>query len=167
MLSLECIVLSVKHHADIASLRQNMQTVAEAIDALDITAADLPAHLAALEKVNGLSIDLYSEKGETLYHGKEQIFAGGGKVTMKDRREFADGSYFETQVLERQNAQYIVYVRPMSFGGTVEMFSRKSTIDDNANAAIAVTTGTGIAALTLALVLRANSRASSTSMWEW
>ena len=70
---------------------------------------------------------------------------------MKDRREFADGSYFETQVLERQNAQYIVYVRPMSFGGTVEMFSRKSTIDDNANAAIAVTTGTGIAALTLAL----------------
>ena len=131
--------------------RQNMQTVAEAIDALDITAADLPAHLAALEKVNGLSIDLYSEKGETLYHGKEQIFAGGGKVTMKDRREFADGSYFETQVLERQNAQYIVYVRQLSFGGTVEMFSRKSTIDDNANAAIAVTTGTGIAALTLAL----------------
>ncbi|MGN0562559.1 MAG: ATP-binding protein [Candidatus Fimenecus sp.] len=131
--------------------RQNMQKVAEAIDALDMTAADLPAHLTALEKSNGLSIDLYSEKGETLYHGKEQIFAGGGKVTMKDRREFADGSYFETQVFERQNAQYIVYVRQLSFGGTVEMYSRKSTIDDNANAAIAVTTGTGIAALVLAL----------------
>ncbi|MGN0570738.1 MAG: ATP-binding protein [Candidatus Fimenecus sp.] len=131
--------------------RKNMQQVAEAIDQFDMTSAELASHLAALEKSNGLSIDLYTENGEALYHGKEQIMAGGGKVTMEDRREFEDGSYFETQIVERQNTQYIVYVRPMSFGGTVEMYSRKSTIDDNANAAIAVTTGTGVAALLLAL----------------
>lgn len=131
--------------------RKNMQQVAESIDGMNIADASLPTQLAALEKSNGLSIDLYTETGETLYHGKEQIVAAGGKVTMTDRLEYADGSYFETQVFERQNVQYIVYVRPMSFGGTVEMYSRKSTIDENANAAIAVTTGTGVAALLIAL----------------
>ena len=131
--------------------RKNMRQVADTIDALDVSDPTLSIQLATLEKSNGLSIDLYSGKGETLYHGKEQLMAGSGKVTMKDRREFENGSYFETQILERQNTQYIVYVRPMSFGGTVEMYSRKSTIDDNADAAITVTTVTGIAALLLAL----------------
>lgn len=130
--------------------RKNMQKVAETIDGMQISDSTLPMQISALEKNNGLSIDLYAQNGEPLYHGREQM-AAGGKVTVKDRREFADGSYFETQVFERQNAQYIVYVRPMSFGGTLEMYSRKSAVDENANAAIVVTTGTGIAALVLAL----------------
>lgn len=131
--------------------RRNMQKIAETIDQMDASDGNLPMQIAALEKNNGLSIDLYTENGEPLYHGREQMAAGSGKVNMKDRREFEDGSYFETQVFERQNVQYIVYVCPMSFGGTLEMYSRKSTIDENANAAIAVTTATGVAALVLAL----------------
>ncbi len=131
--------------------RRNMREIADSIDRMNPSSADLPMQLAVLEKSNGLSIDLYTQNGEPLYHGKEQIMASGGKVTMSDRREFADGSYFETQLFERQNVKYIVYVRPMSFGGTLEMYSRKSNIDDNANAAITVTTVTSIAALLGAL----------------
>lgn len=132
--------------------RRNMQNIAEQIDTLDPSAAEFGARLSSFEKSEGLSIDLYAENGEQLYYGKDPLFVAGGKVTVTNRREYDDGSYFETQLFERQNAQFIVYVRTLKNGCTLEMYSKKSTVDDNANSAIWVTTVTSIAALCAALL---------------
>lgn len=131
--------------------RRNMQEIAEQIDLLSPSASDFGARLSSFEKNAGLSIDLYAPGGEQLYHGKDPLFVAGGKVTVTNRREYADGSYFETQLFERQNAQFIVYVRTLESGCTLEMYSKKSTVDDNANSAVWVITVTSIAALTAAL----------------
>lgn len=132
--------------------RRNMQDIAEQIDLLTPSAADFGARLSSFEKSEGLSIDLYAPNGEQLYYGKDPLFVAGGKVTVTDRHEYEDGSYFETQLFERQNAQFIVYVRTLESGCTLEMYSKKSTVDDNANSAIQVMTVTGITALLAALL---------------
>lgn len=132
--------------------RRNMQEIAEQIDALEISAPDFGARLSSFEKSEGLSIDLYAKDGQQLYHGKDPLFVAGGKVTVTDRREYDDGSYFETQLFERQNTKFIVYVRTLESGCTLEMYSKKSTVDANANSAIRVMTVTSIAALSAALL---------------
>ncbi len=132
--------------------RRNMREIAEQIDVLDPTAADFGARLSSFEKGEGLSIDLYTADGKQLYHGKDPLFVAGGKVTVTERREYKDGSYFETQLFERQNTKFIVYVRTLKNGCTLEMYSKKSTVDNNADSAVWVMTVTSIAALSAALL---------------
>lgn len=132
--------------------RQNMRQVAEEINALDASAQGFAAQISEYEKENALSIDVYAADGTQLYIGKNPFFSAGGKVTVLDRREYQDGSYFETQDIERQKMQYIVFICARSDGGSVEMYSRRSTIDDNTNSAIWLMTVTSIAALGVALL---------------
>ena len=132
--------------------RRNMREIAEQIDVLEPSAADFGARLSSFEKREGLSIDLYAQDGSQLYYGKDPLFVAGGKVTVTDRREYKDGSYFETQLFERQNTKFIVYVRTLKNGSTLEMYSKKSTVEDNANSAVSVMTVTSIAALSAALL---------------
>lgn len=129
-----------------------MRDVCAEIDKLNISDAAFSQTVASYEKQNGFSIDIYLEDGTPVYSGSTEIFETGGKVTVDKREDFSDGSFFEIQSISKSNAQYIVYGKVLSFGGDIEMFSRKSTVDSNANTAILITSTTSAAALLAALV---------------
>lgn len=133
--------------------KRNMQQVAETVVQ---TAADGEKEfdrLAALEKENGVSIDLYAADGEQLYYGKTAFSAAAGKVTVQDRQEYDNGAYMETRYFEKEKARFFVYVCPLPSGGTMEMYCRTSSVDENANTAISVMALTSVAALASALLV--------------
>lgn len=63
-----------------------------------------------------------------------------------------DGSFFEIQENAMSDTQFIVYGKSLNFGGDLEMYSKKTTIDSYADTAINVMLITSILALCATLV---------------
>ena len=71
---------------------------------------------------------------------------------IRDRHDNPDGSFFEIQENAMSDTQFIVYGKSLKFGGDLEMYSKKTTIDSYADTAINVMLITSILALCATLV---------------
>ena len=133
--------------------KRNMLKIADTIVRADAAGETDFDRVSALEKENGVSIDLYAADGEQLYYGKTAFSAAAGKVTVQDRQEEDNGAYMETRYFEQEKARFFVYVCPLPSGGTMEMYCRTTSIDENAHSAISVMVITSVAALATALLV--------------
>ena len=122
----------------ILNQKRTMQYLAEEIDTYDVSAADYSSKIALLEKDNGVTIDVYMSDGTPLYYGAVPTGITGGKIVIKDRHDNPDGSFFEIQENAMSDTQFIVYGKSLKFGGDLEMYSKKTTIDSYADTAINV-----------------------------
>ncbi len=129
-----------------------MKEIAKEIDGISYTEAGFSEKISLYEKQNSISIDIYLPDGTPLYYGTNDIFASGGKIVVSKREDFDDGSFFEIQTNAKEKAEYIVYGCKLSDGCEIEMFSRKTTVDENANLAIVITSATSVTALLAALI---------------
>jgi len=136
----------------ILNQKRTMQYLAEEIDTYDVSAADYSSKIALLEKDNGVTIDVYMSDGTPLYYGAVPTGITGGKIVIKDRHDNPDGSFFEIQENAMSDTQFIVYGKSLKFGGDLEMYSKKTTIDSYADTAINVMLITSILALCATLV---------------
>ena len=136
----------------ILNQKRTMQDLAEEIDTYDVSAADYSSKIALLEKDNGVTIDVYMSDGTPLYYGAVPTGITGGKIVIKDRHDNPDGSFFEIQENAMSDTQFIVYGKSLKFGGDLEMYSKKTTIDSYADTAINVMLITSILALCATLV---------------
>lgn len=136
----------------ILNQKRTMQDLAEEIDTYDVSSADYSSKIALLEKDNGVTIDVYMSDGTPLYYGAVPTGITGGKIVIKDRHDNPDGSFFEIQENAMSDTQFIVYGKSLKFGGDLEMYSKKTTIDSYADTAINVMLITSILALCATLV---------------
>lgn len=134
------------------NVHRNMRSVAAQIDELDQTSPLYYNHLALLEKQNGITIDVYLADGTPLYYGEIPAESAGGKVEITRRTENTDGSFFEIQTNTKTGTQYIVYGTGLAFGGAVELYAQKSTVDSYANLTINAMLLTSIITLLCALI---------------
>lgn len=132
--------------------KQKMKNVCKDIDNYLADGVNPSGYFSSLEKENGFSIDVYQKDGNPLYIGTEDIFYASGKVTVSQREDYDDGSFFEVQTNPKSNKQYIVYGAELMSGGEVELFSSKEYIDNTARIAVMITNATSVTALLLALV---------------
>lgn len=132
--------------------KQKMKNVCKDIDNYLADGVNPSGYFSSLEKENGFSIDVYQKDGNPLYIGTEDIFYSSGKVTVSQRKDYDDGSFFEVQTSPKSNKQYIVYGAELMSGGEVELFSSKEYIDNTARIAVMITNATSVTALLLALV---------------
>lgn len=132
--------------------KQTMKKACKNIDNYISSNEECSSYIASLEKENSFSIDVYSKEGKPIYVGTDDIFSSGGKVTVSQRKNYEDGSFFEVQTNTKSDKQYIVYGARLSSGGEIEMFSSKEFIDNTARIAIMITTATSVLALLLALL---------------
>lgn len=122
------------------------------IDGLDETDESYKRKIENYERINSFSIDVYQADGTPIYYSTGELFSQGGKITVSDRDDDKNGSYFEILTNETTRSQYIVYGSRLSFGGEIEIYSLKENIDANANTAILITSATSVAALLIAVL---------------
>ncbi len=132
--------------------RRNMKSVCGEIDDFLSTGADATQYVSQQEKNNSFSIDIYGEDGTPVYIGTDDIFSSGGKVTVSHRKDYDDGSFYETQTNLSSEKQYIVYGTVLSSGGEIEMFSSKDYIDTTSHTVVFIANTISVTALLLALV---------------
>ncbi len=131
--------------------KSEMLEVRNEIEELNFEFDDFSAQLNTLEKKHSFSIDVYSEIGDPLYFGTDDIFSSSGKITVSKHREYSDGSFFEIQTIQNENSQYIVYGAKLGNGTEIEIYGRKDAIDETADIAIAITAVTSVVAMLAAL----------------
>ena len=132
--------------------RRTMKNVCAEIDAYLATGAAAEQYVAQEEKNNGFSIDIYGEDGSPVYIGTDDIFSSSGKVTVSQRKEYDDGSFYEIQTNTNSDKQYIVFGAGLQSGGEIEMFSSKEYIDYSSRIIVLIANATSVTALLLALV---------------
>lgn len=137
----------------ILNKQRNMKSVAEQIDKLDYKSETYFSQISAFEKENDITIDIYFSDGTPLYYGDSVTGITGGKVEIVKKTDNTDGSFFEIQQNEKSGTQFIVFGRSLSFGGEIELYSKKSTIDSYADTASGLMVYTSIFALLGALVV--------------
>jgi signal transduction histidine kinase len=76
-----------------------------------------------------------------------------GRVSVEERQEKSDGSYFEIRQAKKNEKQYIVYYKPLENGNEIEMFSRKDIIDENVRTAMTFMGYTAIIAVAVTLAV--------------
>ena len=135
----------------ISNEMKNMSDLARKIEALDINSEGYANAVGAYENESGIMINVYSREGDRLYQSAVVFTGTSGRLSVQSRKEEADGGYFEIQQAQNSDIQYIVYFKPMENGNEVEMFSRKSIIDENTNIALAFMGYTSIIAVAVAL----------------
>ena len=133
--------------------KRNMLKIADTIVQADAAVEAVFDGDRALQKEIGESIYINHADGEQIYYGKTAFSAAAGKVTVQDRQEEDNGAYMETRYFEQEKARFFVYVCPLPSGGTMEMYCRTTSIDENAHSAISVMVITSVAALATALLV--------------
>lgn len=130
--------------------RNELETIAEEIDGIDIKSGVYFGTLSTLESEKNVSIDIYDENGAQLYRSTMNIAEYGGTMTILSTEKTKDGATIET--IDINGKQYLVLKKELSFGGEIEIYSYKGNIEVNANIATTFTWATVIVILTLGLV---------------
>ena len=133
--------------------KSNMVALADEISGIDPKREDFSAMLAQYESDSGIIINIYSSDGEFVYESSVKFMNNAGRISVEERQENSDGSYFEIRQAKRTEKQYIVYYRPFENGNEIEMFSRKDVIDENVRTAMTFMGYTAIIAVVVALVV--------------
>lgn len=137
----------------ILNQQRQMESIADEIDKLDYQSSEFFSRISSFEKENGLTVDIYFSDGTPLYYGESAEGITGGKIEITKRTDNHDGSFFEIQQNEKTGTQFIVFGRTLSFGGEIEIYSKKNTIDLYADTAMNVMVYTSIIALLGALAV--------------
>ena len=132
--------------------KRDMVKVYKSIDGLSYDQADYTQSISGYERANNFSIDVYLTDGTPIYYGTNELFAAEGKITVSQRKEASDGSFFQILTNEQSKSQYLVYGAHLSMGGEIEIYSQKDTVDANAALAALITSATSILALLIAVV---------------
>jgi signal transduction histidine kinase len=137
----------------INNAKKNMTELADRISQLDFEREDFKAKVAEYESESGMIVNVYSPEGEFLYESSVVFSGTSGRLSVESREEMDDGSFFEIQKTQENNLQYIVYCKPFENGSEVELFSRKSLIDENVNVALQFMGFTSVVAVIVALLV--------------
>lgn len=137
----------------ILNKQREMKKISEQINELDYQSDEFFSKISLFEKENGITIDIYFNDGTPLYYGESSAGIVGGKVEIVKRTDNEDGSFFEIQQNEKTGTQFLVFGSNLSFGGEIEIFSKKTTIDTYSDTALNVMVYTSVLALLGALVV--------------
>jgi signal transduction histidine kinase len=116
--------------------KNSMVQLAETVSSVDASRDDYEAVMNQYENDNSVIINVYSDDGEFIYESHVVFMNNYGRISVEERQENEDGSYFEIQQAQKNNIQYIVYYKPLDNGNEIEMFSRKDIIDENVRIAM-------------------------------
>ena len=133
--------------------KKNMASVAEEISRINPEREDYEAVVSEYESESGIMINVYSDSGEFLYESSVVFSGTSGRLSVESREESEDGSFFEIQQAQGSDIQYIVYCKPLENGSEIEMFSRKSIIDENVRIALTFMGFTAVLAVVIALLV--------------
>lgn len=133
--------------------KNNMIALAEDVALIDTSREDYSAMLGQYESDSGIIINVYDSDGEFVYESSVTFMNNAGRISVEERQENNDGSYFEIRQTKKNNKQYIVYYKPLENGNEIEMFSRKDVIDENVKTAMTFMGYTAIIAVVVALVV--------------
>jgi len=131
--------------------KRNMADMADEISKIDSSLSDYSGRIRQFESKSGIQINVYSAQGDFAYESS-LVFSGiSGKITVQSREKDTDGGVFEILQTDENDIQYIVYRKELPSGGEIEMFSRKSVIDENVKVALNFMGFTSIVAVVIAL----------------
>lgn len=133
--------------------KNNMVELAEEISAIDPLREDYTAMLSQYESDSGIIINVYSADGEFVYESSVTFMNNAGRISVEERQDNNDGSYFEIRQTKKNNKQYIVYYKPLENGDEIEMFSRKDVIDENVRTAMTFMGYTAVIAVLITLAV--------------